>query len=163
MDTYNKKISRKAKFVSFIIILLLLTSMLFVFTACGKGSYANDYDSYEKALDAAKENNMPILLYIGKNACPYCRQFKPEWTKAKEQYGDQVIFYYTQRGRDKEASPLFDKYMDSMKFAGSPGLVWVSSEGFTIDKTYGADKCKTVMWNHFEKGLTDWWNPPAVE
>ena len=163
MDMYNnKKTNKKVTLVSFIIVLVLLTSMLFVFAACGNDSYANDYKSFEKALEAAKEKDVPILLYIGKNVCPYCRQFKPEWTKAKEQYGEQVIFYYTQRGKDKEASPLFDKYLDSVKFAGSPGLVWINSDGVAVEKTYGADKCKKFIWDYFNQGLAGWWSPPAI-
>ncbi|MGT2826530.1 hypothetical protein [Streptococcus himalayensis] len=102
-------------------IMILCISLSFLIVCCVlviflKSSSLTDYQKAVQAyrrinmeeLEARLEKNESIYLYIGRESCPYCREFVPKLTQAVSEK-NSIVYYLDSEGNDKEAIKQFRK------------------------------------------------------
>jgi len=108
-----------------ILLTLLLTLSLF-------GAELDWIHDYDKALALAKKEHKDVYLFIGADACPYCKKFK-ETTLSQKYIMDAINAEYVPvyLSRDQHSIPdTFEKF-------GAPRHYFLTSKGVVFNEDAG--------------------------
>ena len=104
--------------------------MLFVRVLFGfELDWIHDYD---KALKLAKESHKDVYLFVGADACPYCKRLKDETLSKKyimDKIKEKFVPIYLSRNQHKIPAK-FEKY-------GAPRHYFLTSDGKIYDEDAG--------------------------
>lgn len=70
----------------------------------------NSDDEFTKVLEASKDQ--PQIIYLGFQACPYCKAFSPKISKVAEDFGATIHYYDVQ---ERKNDPNFNRNVAMFK------------------------------------------------
>lgn len=118
--------------------IIILVIVSFIAIGCSKHLTEKDnksYDSYvasfkdtlPKQVIQSEDNDKKILVYVGKEACPYCREFVPKLYQASLEAHVKVYYVDVEKAED---NPLeLDTFLERYTIQYIPALIKLDGRG----------------------------------